>query len=362
MAKSHVSGPLYSTGGFIAGQDPSGLSTLTTTTNAYFIEGYASYAASGTTYATCTTNITTQTAYVNSGTGGVILPAAQPGLEITVVNTTSAAIVAYPYEAATTVNGNAQATGVNVISNEVAIFVCPSAGVWVAEVGVGYSGSYFTESSNNGLAAAGTNQATAALITTQTVRVSTSTAGSAFGVQLPLAAPGLELAIVNDTPNGVQLYASASGTDTLNDTTGSTGITLMPNSMVIASATGTGKWYVTGIGTGFSPSGVNIETASYTDAITASGTTSATATALSTQINRVTTNSGTPAGVTLPVAKPGLSIQVTNATGNSLIIYGNGSDDIQTGGSAAASTLTVTTLKTASLWCASAGHWHGVVA
>ena len=362
MSKSHFSGSVYSVGGFVAGQDPSGLSTLSSTNPAFFIEGYAAYTATGTTYATCTTNITSQTAYVNAGTGGVILPAAQPGLEVTVVNTTSASVVAYPFESTTTVNGNAQSVGVSVIPNEVAIFVCPAAGIWVAEVGVGYSGSFFTESSNNALAAAGTNQATAALITTQTVRVSSSTSGSAFGVQLPLSAPGLELAIINDTANGIQLYASTSGTDTLNDTTGSTGITLMPNSMVIASATGVGKWYVTGIGTGFSPSGVNIETASYTDNITAAGTTNATATAITTQINRVTTNSGSPAGVTLPVAKAGLSVQISNATATSLIIYGNGSDDIQVGGVAAASTTTVTTLKTASLWCASGGHWHGVVA
>ena len=363
MSNIHFTGPVYSAGGFIAGNDPNGLSKLTPNTgvNAFFVEGYAAYAATGTTYATCTTNITTQTAYVNSGTGGVILPAVQPGLEITVVNTTAAAVVAYPFESASTINGNAQSVGVNLVPNEVAIFVCPAANVWVAEVGVGYSGSFFTESANNAVAAAGTTQATATLITTQTARIATATAGSAFGVQLPLAVGGLELAIINDSSVGVQLYASTLGTDTLNDTTGSTGITLMPNSMVIASAAGAGKWYVTGIGTGFSPSGVNIETASYTDQISAAGTTSATAYQLTTQINRVTTNAGTPAGVTLPVAKAGLSIQISNATANSLVIYGNGTDDIQTGGTSAASTLTVTTLKTASLWCASNGHWHGVV-
>ena len=222
--------------------------------------------------------------------------------------------------------------------------------------------SFFVESAQDNIAATGTTQATAYQLTTQTARISTATAGSAFGVALPPSQAGLELAIINDSSVGVQLYSFVGGTDTLNDTAGSTGITLMPNSMVIASSAYVGKWYITGIGTGFSPTGVNIETASYTDAITASGTTSATATALTTQINRVTTNSGTPAGVTLPAAKPGLSIQVTNATATSLVIYGNGSDDIQTGGTAAAATLTVTTLKTASLWCASPGHWHGVVA
>ena len=220
--------------------------------------------------------------------------------------------------------------------------------------------AFFVESAVDGIVAAGSNQAGATQITGQTSRISTASAGQ--GVQLPLAQGGLELSIINDTTTTVQLYGSALGSDFLNDVAGSTGIPLMPNSMIIASAANTGKWYLTGIGTGFASSGVNIETASFLDAITAAGTSNATAVQLTNQINRVTTNSGTPAGVTLPSAKPGLSIQISNATATSLVIYGNGSDDIQTGGTAAAATLTVTTLKTASLWCASTGHWHGVVA
>ena len=258
MAKSHVSGTLYSTGGFVAGQDPNALSNLSTTTST-------------------------------------------------------------PY-------------------------------------------AFFVESSQDGIAATGSTQATAFQITTQTARISTATAGSAFGVALPPSQPGLELAIINDSSVGVQLYSYVGGSDTLNDTAGSTGITLMPNSMVIASSAYTGKWYITGIGTGFSPSGVNIETASYTANITAVAGGQGSATPLTTQINQVSTNPAS-GGVLLPVAKPGLSIQVSNYTAtNALTVYGNGTDTIAVGGVSPAASTSVPTYKTISLWCASTGAWHGVVA
>jgi hypothetical protein len=225
------------------------------------------------------------------------------------------------------------------------------------------TGGYVYETAADPVAAAGSTQAAATVLTAQISRIATATAGSAFGIALPLASPGLELALINDTAVPVTVYAQNGSADNINDTLGSTGVVQMPNSMVIYAATAAGKWYAEGLGTGFAPSGVNIETASYTDAITAAGTNAATGTALTTQINRITTNTGAGGvGVTLPLAKPGLSIQVSNATAATLTIYGNGADDIQVGGAAAAASITATTLKTGSLWCASTGHWHGIVA
>ena len=225
----------------------------------------------------------------------------------------------------------------------------------------GASPAWFVENSVDGISAAGSNQAGATLITGQTSRISTASAGQ--GVQLPLAQGGLELSIINDSSVAVQLYASALGTDFLNDVAGSTGIPLMPNSMVIASAANTGKWYITGIGTGFATSGVNIETASFQAAISAAGTTYLNATPVVNQINQVTVV-GAGQGVVLPSAKPGLQIQVSNyqAT-NALLVYGaGGTDTIQTGGSAPAASLSLPAYKTANLWCAASGAWHGVVA
>jgi hypothetical protein len=235
-----------------------------------------------------------------------------------------------------------------------------AAGCVLADSGI--FGAYLIETVADGVAAAGTSQATSYQIVAQQTRVATVTAGSAFGVSLPLSTSyvGLELTVINDS--AVPMTVFAPGSDQINDSAGSTGVVHMPNAMVIYTCTASGKWYAEGLGTGFAPTGVNIETMSSTDLVSAAGTTSATATALTTNINRVTVNAGTPAGVTLPVAKPGLSIIVSNATATSLVIYGNGSDDIQVGGVAAAATITVTTLKTANLWCASTGHWHGVVA
>jgi hypothetical protein len=235
-----------------------------------------------------------------------------------------------------------------------------AAGCVLADSGV--FNAYVIETVADGVAATGTTAATAYPIVAQQTRVATVTPGSAYGVVLPASANsiGLELTIINDSANPMTVFAL--GSDQINDASGATGVVHMQNAMVLYTCTASGKWYAEGLGTGFAPTGVNIETMSSQDAIAASGTTSATATAITNNINRVTTNAGTPAGVTLPVAKPGLSVIVSNATATSLVVYSNGSDDIQTGGTAAAATLTITTLKTANLWCASTGHWHGVVA
>ena len=73
MAKSHVSGTLYSTGGFVAGQDPNSLSNLSgfaSTPYAFFVESSQDgIAATGSTQATAF-QITTQTARISSATAG----------------------------------------------------------------------------------------------------------------------------------------------------------------------------------------------------------------------------------------------------------------------------------------------------
>ena len=350
--------------------------TIDGAVGAFSTQNITAYAGGGQTNAVLLTTGVNLVATVATAADSVKLPAVIPGggapqwlgANVVVINNTANPLAVYP-STGDTINGLAANASITQPPYSIDTYVAAQSttstgsGGWFVETGVGFNGSLFTESSSNALAAAGTTQSTATPITTQTTRIATSTVGSAIGVALPLAAPGLELAIINDTANTVTLFGANGGSDTINDTAGSTGIPLMANSMVVAAASGTGKWYATGIGTGFSPTGVNIETTSYTDAITAGGTNAATATALTTSINRVTTNTGTGGvGVTLPVAKPGLTVVVSNATANTLTIYGNGSDDVQQGGSAAAASITVTTLKTANLFCASTGHWHGVVA
>ena len=226
----------------------------------------------------------------------------------------------------------------------------------------GIFGAYILETTADGVAALGTTQAGAYQIVAQQTRISSATAGTAIGVSLPLSTSyiGLEITLINDTLVPITVFAPTG--DTINDTTGTTGITQMPDSMCIYTCTASGKWYATGIGTGFAPTGVNIETASAIDALTAAGTTAATALQLSNQLNRVTTNSGTPAGVTLPIAKPGLQCVVMNSTATALVIYGNttNSDQINVSGTTAAS-YTLAAGKTIQFFSTVQAVWHGLL-
>ena len=65
-------------------------------------------------------------------------------------------------------------------------------------------------------------QSTALLLTTPLNRITTAAAGS--GVLLPPAIRGMEVVIANDGANATQVFAS--GTDTINGTAGSTGVSL----------------------------------------------------------------------------------------------------------------------------------------
>jgi hypothetical protein len=205
-------------------------------------------------------------------------------------------------------------------------------------------------------AAAGANQAGATAITSQTALVNAGTGG----VSLPLATPGLEIAIINDTTSALVVYAAPAGSDTINDQNGAGGVIQMAKSMVIYSAPLAGAWFAEGLATGFAPSGVNIETTTAAAGLSATGTGSASATALNNAINQITTNAGSPAGATLPAAKAGLTCMVANATTTALVIYGAGSDTISVSAAAAAS-YSLAANKTVSLFCVANGVWHGAV-
>jgi len=109
--------------------------------------------------------------------------------------------------------------------------------------------------------------------------------------------------------------------------------TLFDSALIGGGATST-----VGVTAGSSPtfasvtlSGLLFESA--TSGVTAAGTTQATATALTTDINRITSvAAGT--GVLLPAATPGLDIVVVNRGTNPLQVYGSGTDTIDAVGTA----------------------------
>jgi hypothetical protein len=205
-------------------------------------------------------------------------------------------------------------------------------------------------------AAASGGQSGATPITSQTALVGSGTGG----VSLPLATPGLEIAVINDLTAAITVYAAPAGSDTINDQAGSGGVIQMAKSMVIYSSPALGEWFAEGLATGFAPSGVNIETTTSAAGLSAAGTGSASATALTNAINQVTTNAGSPAGVTLPAAKAGLTCMVANATATALVVYGAGSDTLSVSAAPAAS-YSLAANKTVSLFCVANGVWHGAV-
>jgi hypothetical protein len=316
-------------------------------------------AAAGTTQAAATA-LSAQLSIVLSATAGsatgVNLPVAVPGMGATVVNATPVTIAVYPalLDTSGTING---ASYVLLPPGDIVDFECSAAKTWFGESGVGVSGSIPLELATGTVAATGTTQATAAALSYQLSRISSATAGSAQGVALPQSVGGMRFAVVNNTAVPITVYGVNAGTDTINGIAGATGVAQPPYSFVEYISPVTGVWYALNLGTGFSTSS-SIPTGSATDAVTAAGTTNATAYQIKTALTRVTTNAGTPAGVTLPPTFPGYQgVAVMNASASPLLIYGAGSDQINHTGTTAA-TYSLAAGSVAQFFCTVAGVWH----
>ena len=165
--------------------------------------------------------------------------------------------------------------------------------------------------------------------------------------------PGLDICIVNHGANSLQVYGQ--GTDTIDDVAGSTGVPHMVNSYVFYECFGLGKWYTNGLGTGFPPGG-SIETFSFADNLTATGTQQSNALPLMASVNRLTTvAAGT--GVNLPPSAPGLSITLINSGANSVLVYpAQGSSDT-INGFAATTGVPFVVNSNSTFFCTTAGAW-----
>ena len=301
------------------------------------------------------TPVTSQTSKVTVGTAGdgIRLPAATAGLEITVYNSDPAKYMQVYGTGTDTINGAVSTVGVKQAPSSIDIYVCPIAGIWVAEIGAGFSGSLLTELSQDNLVATGIIQGTAALSFGQTIRI---TSGGGGGVLLPPSAPGLEILMINHSGGNVQVYGT--GADQVDDLVNTLGVSQMNNSMVIFSCATTGNWYSNGIGTGFSGS---FPTVSVTDTISAAGVIQGTATPLITVLNRVTVVAA-GSGVKLPIAAPGLVITVSNAQGvNALLVYPFLADTIAPGAVNVGFSIPANKGATFSVVGTSPATWHAVL-
>lgn len=224
----------------------------------------------------------------------------------------------------------------------------------LAQLLSGFSmGGFLNESAQDNIVAkASGTQANATQLVAQTSRVATvATAGDA--ILLPASVAGLELLVINHGTNAMQVFGA--GTDTIDDVATATGVSQMPNSLVIYTCATAGKWYSEGLATGFG--GAGFQTLSFVDSITANATqTQAAATQLSAMFNRVATSATLGNGVKLPASAAGLTIIVDNRGANPIQVYGLGADTINgivatTGVRQGLNTITT-------YYCATAGNWE----
>ena len=185
------------------------------------------------------------------------------------------------------------------------------------------AGGLFYESATSNIAAAGNSQATATQLNSELNKVTSATAGTAYGVKLPATGAIAGLTILVENHSGVSIQVYGTGTDTVNDVAAATGVVQMDSSVVLFSCYESGKWYSNGLATGYArnpQSGSVLETVQSADGISAAGTTQATATQLSAALNNITTvAAGT--GVNLPASSAGLTVVVQNSGVNPLTIY-----------------------------------------
>jgi hypothetical protein len=252
---------------------------------------------------------------------GVALPASAGwGAYCVVVNNTANPIQVYG-NASDTINGVAGATGIPQPPNSIDVYWTGNDGAWLVEAGYGYAGALPADLACTSIAAAGNNQATATPLTAVDNKITTATAGSAFGVKLPASSPGLNIFLENHSGVALQVYGA--GTDTIDDVATTTGVSQMDSSVVIFTCYEAGKWYSNGLATGYAKnptSGSVIETVQSADTISAAGTTQATGTQLVAAMNNVTTV-GAGSGVNLPASSAGLSVTVQNSGANPLQVY-----------------------------------------
>lgn len=207
-------------------------------------------------------------------------------------------------------------------------------------------------SAQSGIAAAGTNQATATQLTAE---ISSVSSGSG-GVILPPSGAGLDVVVINTSGSPIQVYGN--GSDTIDGNAAATGVQQMNGSMTFYASPAAGAFVSNGIGTGYAG---QYPTVSYVNGLTAhAGGGQGSATPCTAVINRFTTVATAADSGVLPVSAPGMQITVTNAAAtNSMNLFPATGEQVNALGANAAFALAAG--KTASLTCAVAGQWHAVL-
>ena len=216
-----------------------------------------------------------------------------------------------------------------------------------------FAGILFQEPAADTITAfAGGGQANATLLSKEVNRITTvATAGDS--VKLPVSAAGLTIVVINHGANACQVYGS--GTDTIDDVATATGVSQMVNSVVIYFCTTAGAWYTEGLATGWG--GPGLQTLSISPSITAfAGGGQASATPLTSMINRLATVASQGDSVRLPTSVAGLAVMILNRGAQPAQVFGAGTDTIN--GIATATGISQGVNTAAVYVCSVAGNWE----
>jgi hypothetical protein len=228
----------------------------------------------------------------------------------------------------------------------------PGCDIMVLNVGGNQMTVYGLQTLSNGSITASTThtQAGATPITTMFSRVVTANSGD--GVRLPPAQPGCDLMVLNVSGNPINVYGS--NQDQIDGNGAGNPVSQMNNGVVLYTCYSlASSWASEGLSTGFAFSGLQTFSNS---AITASTThTQAGATPITTMQAAVTVNNASDS-VILPPSAPGLQIDVANLSASLAgQIYASGSDTIN--GTAGSTGIALAANAVTLFFCFQAGKW-----
>lgn len=231
------------------------------------------------------------------------------------------------------------------------------AGTVQQEAGFGFDGTFWCESSFDGVTAtAGGGRAAAKKIAAMYTRFSTVASAGDSAVLPPIVQKlGLTVCIINDGANAMQVFAD--GTDTINGIAGATGVPQMTKSVVYYTALSTGKWHAQGLGSGFS--GAN-QTYSFSEGLTAfAGGGQGSATQIVNGTARFTTVATAGDSAKLMTAAPGLAITVINNGAQIMNLFPATGEQINNLGANIA--FAIPSGAAADFYCTLAGTWHSIM-
>jgi hypothetical protein len=189
-----------------------------------------------------TTQCTRVTTVVTAG-DGVKLPPAVPGNDLILINHGSNAMSVYA-SGSDMIDDVAGSTGVQQMQNSYVLYVCTTAARWYSNglasgFATGVAGAFQTYSSQAVTASTTHSQGGAAAITAMQAGVTVNNASDA--IVLPPSRVGMELSIVNLSATlAMQVYAN--GSDTINGTAGSTGVSQAAAAVTLYFCFQAGKW------------------------------------------------------------------------------------------------------------------------